>query len=207
MLNNTSTSVSYVGNGTNGPFPIPFKFLDASHIVALKKSGGIVSTLVLNTDFTVAGAGSDDGGDLTTTVNLEVGESLTITRVMPVIQGVQIPDHGPFFGSTLEKALDYTTMVIQQVVQNVVDLQTRQPVDSGGGGASSSSALRLAATDGNTYQLDITDNGDGTFSDSWIRVQPGESASSVIATDGNLYQLNVVDNGDGTFSSSWTRIA
>ncbi len=105
---------TFAGNGSPGPFTWAFPFLDNSEIIAVvtdpfrNTTGAIIASLT--------GAGSDTGGSMTLVNPLLAGYQLTITRILPIQQQTQLPDGGPFFATTIEAALDYLTMICQQLV-------------------------------------------------------------------------------------------
>lgn len=106
---------TFNGSGSTGPLYFSFVFLDDSQITVEKTTAGVTAVLTANVDYTVAGAGSDSGGSVTLTVALAIGSSLTVTRTVPVEQATSLPNQGPYFASTIEAALDYVTMICQQL--------------------------------------------------------------------------------------------
>ena len=60
--------VDYNGAGHNGPFTIPFYFINDSDILVIKTeiSTGAAVTLALTTDYVLTGAGNPAGGTLVT---------------------------------------------------------------------------------------------------------------------------------------------
>jgi hypothetical protein len=64
------------------------------------------------------------------------------------------------------------------------------------------------ASSGCLYNLEVYDNGDGTWSHGFIRL-PGSGTfgpAAFDAIDGNRYLLSFIDNGDGTWSDVYTRV-
>ena len=107
----------FLGTGSTGPFTFSFPFLDNSEIVATITDpfGNLTNALVAS----LTGAGSDTGGSLTLTTALAVGYTLTVSRQLPIEQETTLPDGGPFFAATIEAALDYLTMICQQLQTNI----------------------------------------------------------------------------------------
>lgn len=105
----------YAGAGTVGPFPVPFRFLENGHLRLLKTNvaTGAVSTLVLDTDYTVVGAGNDTGA-VTLANILAAGYTLTILRNVPATQEADYVENDPFPAESHEMALDKLTMLVQQ---------------------------------------------------------------------------------------------
>ncbi|EML1597814.1 hypothetical protein RVY52_002553 [Burkholderia cenocepacia] len=108
--------VSHLTDGVTTTFPIPFYFLRETDIIVDKidAGGGALDSLVLGTDFTVSGAGSESGGAITTTSTIVTGFVLRIARVVPVTQESEYQQNDPFPSKTTEKALDKLTMIDQQ---------------------------------------------------------------------------------------------
>lgn len=114
----------YDGNDVTTDFVFPYKFILDSHlVVVLTDVNDADTTLVLDTDYTVSGAGDEGGGTVTYPVSgdpLAIGKVLTIYRDVAYTQGTDLSNQGAFFLENLEDALDYLTMITQQV-QEVID--------------------------------------------------------------------------------------
>lgn len=105
----------YTGNGVTTSFPYTFRIFKASDLVVVTNStSGVLRTLVLNTDYTVTGAGSYTGGSVVLSSPLANGWGITIDRELPVVQETDLRNQGKFFAETHESAFDYLTMLIQQ---------------------------------------------------------------------------------------------
>jgi hypothetical protein len=125
---------SFIGNGSANNFSFSFPVFaqgDITVTVTLTATG-VVTTLILGTDYTVLGlnpAGSPPTtGSITlvnssqawlTVGNLSTGYSLQISRVMQIAQATSIRNQGPYYPETIEAALDYLTMLIQQLNQAI----------------------------------------------------------------------------------------
>lgn len=121
----TTRRVDYTGNGSNSVYAYSFKvFAQGDLLVKVKNSTtAVVTTLTLTTDYTVSGVGSTAGGNVTlvnasqawlTAGKLSTGYTLTIRRVVSLIQNTDIRNQGSFFPETHEDAFDYITMICQQ---------------------------------------------------------------------------------------------
>lgn len=108
---------TFAGNGTTGPFTFNFPFQLSTDLVAAvtDQYGSITPALVAS----ITGAGSDTGGSISLTAALPVGSSLTVFRIMPLAQQTQLPNGGPYFAATIEAALDYLTMLCQQLQESI----------------------------------------------------------------------------------------
>lgn len=116
-LSTLISRVSYPGTGSAGPFAYPFPIQlnrEDDLLVTKRSSGGVETTLVRTTDYTVQGAGSATG-TVTLIVALAVGETIFIRRKPPLNQPASVRNQGPFFGSTIEDEFDRLAMQIQSV--------------------------------------------------------------------------------------------
>lgn len=120
------------GNGTTVVFPVPFYFLDSAHLTVLSTAPGAEPvTLVLGSDYTVAGAGGASGGYITTTVAPVSGVKISILRNVPLTQLTHYVENDPFPAASHERALDLLTMEVQQVQEQVDRSLTLSPSTSG----------------------------------------------------------------------------
>lgn len=119
-VQNENYRADYVGSGV-ATLVVPFYFLEDSHLLVTKKviATAIETTLVLVTDYTVTGAGLEAGGSITLTVAPTAAETITILRDVPEEQQTEYVEGDPFPAATHERALDYLTMLVQQVSERV----------------------------------------------------------------------------------------
>jgi hypothetical protein len=130
-VQSTTARASYSGNGATKTFPVPFYFFDASHVsLALVATDpySIVppKTLVLNSDYSVAGAGNSQGGSVTLNAAPPAGMQLVVSRAVPFTQLVKYVPNDPFPAATHEQALDQLTMAVQQLLA-AVQVSIRAP--------------------------------------------------------------------------------
>lgn len=121
MTVSTSTAKAgpYAGAGSVGPFTVPFRFLDASHLQVIRTAtNGVDSVLVLTTDYTVSGVGLASGS-VTLTTALASGEKLTVIRSVPFTQEADYVNNDAFPAESHETALDKLTMQTQQLKERV----------------------------------------------------------------------------------------
>jgi ribosomal protein S6E (S10) len=117
MTVQTNTNVaSFNGNGVTQIFPIAFKFNNDTDLVVLlvDDDTGASSTLTLNSDYTVSGEGDEEGGLVNVVVAPTVGQRLKVTRIVDILQLLELRNQGKFFGETHEDAFDLLTMIAQQ---------------------------------------------------------------------------------------------
>lgn len=118
MTVNTATcTATYTGNTVTTVFAVPFYFLANADLVVQQRvaATGVVNTLVLNSDYTLSGAGNESGGSLTATVAPAAGDTLYIARNVAFVQNTAYPSNSPFPAASHEQALDRLTMISQQI--------------------------------------------------------------------------------------------
>lgn len=124
----TSNRVDYTGNGSTTVFSFSFRIFEAADLVVTKAdTNGVETTLVLNTDYTVTGAGSYTGGNVTLSTALTNGHALTIQRVLDITQETDLRNQGQFFAETHEDVFDRMVMIGQQL-QEQIDRAAKLPV-------------------------------------------------------------------------------
>lgn len=112
----TSKSGPYLGNGSTKIFDYQFKIVDETHLTVIKRdTSGVESTLILNTDYTVADVGQASGGQITLDVAPAVGETITILRNVPFTQETDLENQGAYYAETVEAAFDLMVMRDQQM--------------------------------------------------------------------------------------------
>jgi len=115
MTVQVSTSTQpYTGNGITTVFPIPFKWLDDSHIVGTSTVGVAVTPLVQGIDYTLAGGDTEGGGEATFAVAPASGTLIQFTRIVPITQLLNLIANDGFPAETVEQSLDKITMILQQ---------------------------------------------------------------------------------------------
>ena len=106
----------YTGNGVTTNFPYTFRIFQKSDLVVqVVDLDENISDLVLDTDYTVTGAGGYSGGNVVLTSPLSNGYQISISRELPVTQETDLRNQGKFFAEVHEDAFDKLTMLVQQV--------------------------------------------------------------------------------------------
>lgn len=112
----TAYTVQYNGNGSTTAFAVPFLFYENSHLkVTLTSSAGIDTVQTITTHYTVAGAGVSSGGTVTMLTAPASGSKLTIERIVPLVQQTELDNDEDFPSENVEKQLDLTVQMIQQI--------------------------------------------------------------------------------------------
>lgn len=122
-LTNLTTKTPYAGNGVTTVFPFTFKVFQAADLVVTETTAaGVTTTLVLNTDYTVTGAGLDAGGSITrigATSPPPTGTTGLIRRVVALTQTADIRNQSAFYASVHEDVFDKLTMADQQQEEEI----------------------------------------------------------------------------------------
>lgn len=127
----TTRLAKYTLNGVTTVFPVPFYFIENAHLTVWTLENDLPHPLVEGTDYTVTGAGDEDGGSLTTLTARDDGV-LYIARVVPLTQLTDYPPNTPFPATSHERALDKLTMIVQQLQAAVSAALAPDPLDPDG---------------------------------------------------------------------------
>jgi len=117
-----TNKVQYSCNGTTTVYAYTFRILENDDLLAkVTSSAGVESTLTLNTDYTVTGAGTSTGGNLTLTAGSKCpsGYTLTLLRNTEITQETDYVDGEAFSAESLEGAIDKMTMILQQQQEQI----------------------------------------------------------------------------------------
>lgn len=117
-VNLSTTKIQYNGNGVLTSFVYTFRILEDDDLsVFVTSAAGLITNLVLNSDYTVTGAGNDSGGTVVLAAGTlcATGETLTIMRNMDLLQETDYVDGDAFSAESFEDAADKSIMVLQQV--------------------------------------------------------------------------------------------
>lgn len=117
MTVTTNTNkVQALGNGVTKTFPYAFRIYAATDLIVTVTdlATGVDTTQVLNTDYTVTGAGSYNGGNVVFVNAPAANTRVTIRRVLALTQGTDLRNQGSYFAETHEDVFDKLTMIDQQ---------------------------------------------------------------------------------------------
>jgi hypothetical protein len=121
MITTTQSYVQYQGNGVTTSFPFGFLVPAASNLVVTITNNNVtppVSTVLSASQYAVSGIGNAAGGSVTCPASgspLPPGWTITIQRVLPLQQNTSLANQGAFYPQVVEGALDYVTMIAQQI--------------------------------------------------------------------------------------------
>ena len=171
-VSTTSNKVSFSANGSTTAFAYNFKiFADADLTVIIRAADGTETTKTLTTHYTVSGAGSASGGNVTfTSGNTPAnGETVVIARQLTKTQGTDYVANDPFPAESDEDALDRLTFITQEL-QEEIDRSIKASVTNTISGAE----FTVSATDRANKVFAFDSSGDlsvtqelGTFRGNW----------------------------------------
>lgn len=116
-VNTTVVRVDYAGNGATTVFSVPFMFLANSDLYVVLIDDTLLTQVVqvLDTDYSVTGAGDEAGGSLTMVTAPPSGKTLVIVRRTERKQPDDYPLAGPFPSTTAENSLDRNLLITQEL--------------------------------------------------------------------------------------------
>ena len=135
-IQSTTSRNNYIGNGAANVYPYGFRiFQNSDLLVTVRDTEGNETTLAIDDDYTVSGAGLVGGGDVTLVDNgqawltsgfLTDDYTITIRRVRPLTQTTDLRNQGAYFPETVEDTFDKNVMLIQQL-QDAIDRSMKLP--------------------------------------------------------------------------------
>jgi hypothetical protein len=124
ISNQDARTGPYNGNGSTTSFAYDFKVIDEDHlVVTLKDSSDVETVQTITTNYTVTGVGAAGGGTVEMVTAPASGETLTISRAVPLTQEVDLANRGGVQPEVLETAYDKLT----QALQDQEELHSRVP--------------------------------------------------------------------------------
>lgn len=124
MISTETTVERYSGNDSTTTFPFNFKINEEDHLeVIVADENGTETTLVLDTDYSVAGVGEATGSIeypiAPEASPLPSGHTIALRRKPPFLQETDFENQGGFFAATHENAFDYLTMIVQYLAEEL----------------------------------------------------------------------------------------
>ncbi|VVN70734.1 hypothetical protein [Pseudomonas fluorescens] len=116
MTVSTDNSIAeFSTNGITTNFPFYFKFMAIEDlVVTYVNPAGVSNALTLGGQYTVSGAGDEDGGSVITTTALAGPGELVVSREMDAFRLTSLRNQGKLLAETHENVFDRRTMLIQQ---------------------------------------------------------------------------------------------
>ncbi len=117
-IETSASSQTFPGNGVAVVFPCAFRIFDETDVIVslVNPSTGTSTPLTLNSDYTIDGAGNDNGFTLSTTNPVATGVNLYVLRNIAYNQPTDFTNQGSFFPTMHEDMADRLEMQIQQLL-------------------------------------------------------------------------------------------
>lgn len=112
----------YNCNGSTTDFPFAFKVFQASDVLVVQTDTTPADNVVASNNYTVvlnANQDSNPGGTVRMNTAPQNGYLLTIGSQVPQIQSVTLTNTGGFYPTVINNALDYLTILIQQLSEKI----------------------------------------------------------------------------------------
>lgn len=114
MISTDTSTATGVLTGPTQTIALGFYFMANTDLVVTRSRSGAITPLTLDSDYSVLGAGNENGGSITVTGQAS-GDVITIVRTVPYTQLVDLVPLTKLSETLLEQALDKSTMMAQQL--------------------------------------------------------------------------------------------
>jgi hypothetical protein len=120
-ISNQQSTVTLGGNGLTTVFTYPFLIPAVGEVIVSLTDTTVtpnIVTVLTAVQYTIAGLGNPFGGTVTYPIAgpaLAMGHNITISRVLPIVQNTSVDNQGNMYPSAIEGALDYITMILQDI--------------------------------------------------------------------------------------------
>ena len=119
-ISTTTIKNSYSGNSSTTVFAYTFKIATTADIeVIIRSSTGTETVKTLTTHYTVSGAGSASGGNVSMGTPPATGETLVIRRATTQTQAVDLVENDPFKAESVEGAFDKNLSIVQELQEEL----------------------------------------------------------------------------------------
>ena len=201
-VSTTTNKVSYSGTGSQTVFAYAFKiFADGDLDVYIRDTNGTETLQTITTNYTVSGAGTDSGGNVTFVTAPGSTDTVVIQRKLGLTQGTDYVANDPFPAESHEDALDRLTFITQQI-QEEVDRSIKASVTN----TISSTEFAISATDRANKIFAFDASGDlavtqeiGTFRGNWAASTSYNQRDLVKDTStNNIFIVNTSHTSSGS---------
>jgi len=184
---------AYNGDGSTTVFSYPVRFLDQDEIVVISRVAGVDTVKVLDTDYTVAGAGDANGGSVTTLYVPAVGETIILRRATEAKQIVNLADGQRTPAEAVEQQFDRLAMVAQDHDQRIDDIEDKTADIDQAVKDAQDSAAAAATSEGNA-----SDSADAAASSA---TNASDSAAAAAASAASIDPASIVHKADDDAST------
>jgi hypothetical protein len=138
-VSSTTAKVTFAGNNSTTVFNFSFTiFLNSDLVVTFRNSSGVESTLSEGsgaTNYSVSVSSLPGNGSITYpasgSTKLQANERLTIKRVLPLTQTIDLQNQGGYFPDVQETGFDKGVLISQQIDEEV-DRSVKLPIWTSG---------------------------------------------------------------------------
>lgn len=177
--------ISYAGVGTASPLAVPFRFLNNADLIVTARTGGVPTVLTIGSNYTVTGAGSSSGGEVTPLSTIPVGTTWTIERQSAREQETDFVDGNDFPAEAHENALDRGIMIAQEQDVEAAEIKSRALLVPFGEAAPVLDSLAALIT-GDILQYRAGKIGRADFLSSASKFVAFDSLGHLVGVDGSL---------------------
>jgi len=127
-VSTTNNSTTGLGNGATTVFSYNFLMPAASDAVIIYTDSTGVPVTIGPSLYLITGIGNPIGGTVIYPLSgspIATGTTLTIERILPLVQDTSISNQGAFYPEVTESAFDYEMMCIQQLQDEINSLQAQ----------------------------------------------------------------------------------
>jgi hypothetical protein len=201
-ISTTTIKNSYSGNGVLTVFAYTFKIATTADIeVIIRSSTGTETVKSLTTHYTVSGAGSASGGNVTMGTPPATGETLVIRRATTQTQAVDLVENDPFTADSVEGAFDKNLSIAQEL-QEQIDRSLKISRTN----TMTSTEFTTSATDRASKLLSFDSSGElsitqelGNFTGNWATATVYAARDLVKDTsNNNIYLCNTSHTSSGS---------
>lgn len=210
FINENSIVVLMVSGGTT-VFPFGFKWYNESDINVYHTNVGVDSTdedLLSSIDYTITSNASKVGGEVEILIPLSEGDTITISRLLPVTREIEYTTRGSFTASVVNNDQDYQSYLLLDL-SSYSNLFIRLPVSGG----DYDSPLEFPVFKANAYiryddvgnlvtDADIPDIVGEAQREAWISQAEALTSESFAIQPEDIEVNRYVSNGDGSFTST-----
>ncbi len=121
MIETDQAKITFsTGLSSGAILPFSLRFFEKDDLQVWVTSGGVATLLSPTVEYSIADSSSyAHGADVTLLTSVPDGAVVTVKRVLPVTQGLELPNHGKLPTESLEAQLDHVVMVQQQQAEEL----------------------------------------------------------------------------------------
>ena len=201
-ISTTIIKNSYSGNDSTTVFAYSFKIATTADIeVIIRSSTGTETIKTLTTHYSVSGAGSSSGGNVTMVAAPATGETLVIRRATTQTQSLDLVENDPFTADSMEGAFDKNLAIIQELQE-----QADRSLKISRTNTMSSTEFTTSAANRASKLLSFDSSGElsitqelGSFTGNWATATVYSARDLVKDTsNNNIYLANTAHTSSGS---------